>query len=77
MINATILTEGSKEKGMGHIIRCKSIADALFKKQIKPTFLLNGTEDAKSLLEDYEVKIIDWIDKIDEIGKQDIIIVDS
>ena len=46
-----IITEGSKNTGFGHITRCLSLYQAFKKRGILPTFIINGDNSFKYLLD--------------------------
>lgn len=80
-INVTILTEGGKNVGFGHITRCTAICEAFEEIGIKPLWVINGDKSVKSLLFDKNFIIFDWIREhrmlIEKIRNSNIVIIDS
>jgi N-acetyl sugar amidotransferase len=76
-----ILTEGGKEIGLGHVVRCTSLCQAFEEKGIKPVFIVNGDGSVKEFVADREIRIQNWIrewfDILEEIKGADIVIIDS
>ena len=76
-MKVVILTEGGKDMGFGHVSRCSSILQAFEKYDISPKFIVNGDESVKAILTDIDVEIINWLNDLSIISKEDIVIVDS
>ena len=76
-MNVIILTEGGKDIGFGHVARCSSIYQAFEQFNIVPRFIINGDDSVKSILPDFNVDIIKWVEDLSVISKADIVIVDS
>lgn len=76
-----ILTEGSKQIGLGHITRCLSLCQAFEEKGILPEFIINGDETAEEFLKGERHKILDWTfnegKALDYVKEADIVIIDS
>lgn len=76
-----IITEGGKDIGFGHIIRCLSLYQAFEGKGIKPKFIINGDNDIECLLNGANYQLLNWIKKADKVFKltknADIAIIDS
>lgn len=74
-----ILTEGSKDIGLGHITRCMSIYQAFERYDFEPIFIVNGNESVASGLGD--IFVFDWINEseelFDRLENADIVIIDS
>ncbi len=60
-MEVVILTEGGKDYGYGHVARCSSIHQAFEHYNISPKFIVNGDESIKSIVQDMNVEIIDWL----------------
>lgn len=77
----SIITEGNKETGLGHLTRCISLYQAFEERNIIPKIYLNGDSTAFPFLEDINHEFIDWLNNQDELFKKiknsDAIIVDS
>jgi UDP-2,4-diacetamido-2,4,6-trideoxy-beta-L-altropyranose hydrolase len=80
-MKVTIVTEGSKFIGFGHITRCTSLYQAFEEKDILPVFIINGDGTVKDLLYDKHYEIFNWLDNknklFDSIRDADIVIIDS
>lgn len=80
-MNITILTEGGKDIGFGHIARCIALYQAFEEREIIPEFIVNGNNSIKDLLKDRNYQIFDWLKKKNKlfgiIDKTDITITDS
>lgn len=80
-MNVFILTEGSKQIGLGHITRCLSLCQAFEEKGILPEFIINGDETAEEFLKGERHKILDWTfnegKALDYVKEADIVIIDS
>ena len=76
-----ILTEGSINKGFGHVTRCTSLYQAFDKKGIVPEFLVNGDETVNALLKGTNHKVFNWMKEQGRLSNlikhAEIIIVDS
>jgi len=57
----SILTEGGKDIGFGHITRCVSLCEAFEKKGIKPEFIINGDDSISKLLKGKKYRIFNWL----------------
>ena len=49
-MKVTILTEGGRDTGYGHITRCTSVYQAFEERGIKSQLIVNGDETIKNLL---------------------------
>lgn len=76
-MDVVILTEGGKNFGFGHVARCSSIYQAFLKRNIKSKFIINGDDSVKSILDDIDFKIKDWLEDISFLNSSDIVIIDS
>lgn len=56
----TIITEGGKSFGFGHITRCISIANQFKKNNFHVQFIINGDESLHNILKDESFVIFDW-----------------
>lgn len=57
----TIITEGGRVSGFGHITRCMSIADCFQEHGFLIKFVINGDDSIYSVLEERRVIMCDWI----------------
>ena len=73
-MQVVILTEGGKDYGYGHVARCSSIYHAFNHYNIFPRFIVNGDDSVKSILQDIDVELKDWLN---ESFKEDIVVIDS
>lgn len=76
-----IVTEGSANKGFGHITRCTSLYQAFKEKGVLPEFIVNGDESVKELLEGLNYKIFNWLKKSESLFNllqtTDTVVIDS
>ncbi len=76
-----IVTEGSKDIGLGHITRCTSLYQAFREKGAEPEFIANGDEFAERLLIGKRYRLFNWPAEskklFDIISGADIVIIDS
>lgn len=76
-----IFTEGVGDKGSGHVTRCLSITQAFQERGVSVSFYLNAGESVVGVLEGTDHKVVDWLERRDEVLKEvngaDIAIVDS
>lgn len=77
----SIITEGNKETGIGHLTRCIALYQVFEERNIIPTIYLNGDETVKPFLNEINYEMIDWVQNQDiifrKIKDSDAIIVDS
>lgn len=80
-VKVCIITEGSGKIGFGHITRCSGLYEAFSNKGIHPLFILNSDESTRSLLNEKESLIFDWLKNrqrlLNLIENMDIVIIDS
>lgn len=80
-MKTVILTEGSSKIGIGHIMRCSSIYQALNYRGAEPLFVVNGDESVAGLLADYNSEVFDWLGErgrlFELLGATDACIIDS
>ena len=78
-MRATILTEGGKHFGLGHIYRCEAIIQALKTLSIDCTFIINGDSSIPELNLKTEFILQNWQMDFENIldSKGDIVILDS
>lgn len=76
-MNVFIFTEGGKDIGFGHVARCSSIYQAFKKRNISPKFIINGDNSVKSILNNINFKIDNWLNNISYLNSSDIVIIDS
>lgn len=72
-----ILTEGGKNYGFGHVARCSSIYQAFTKRNISPIFIINGDDSIKSILDNIDFKIDNWLNNLPLFNSSDIVLIDS
>lgn len=80
-MKVTILTEGGRDIGFGHITRCISLADIFERKGIDTHFVVNADDSVRPLLKRRSYCLLNWFDRKTELFKivkgADIVIVDS
>lgn len=80
-MKVSIITEGFRNTGYGHITRCISLYQAFQERKIFPTLYVNGDEKSKKFLINFNYEIIDWLNHpaqlIKKIINSDILIIDS
>jgi UDP-2,4-diacetamido-2,4,6-trideoxy-beta-L-altropyranose hydrolase len=80
-MNVYILTEGGNKKGFGHITRCLSLIQAFNKKNIFPTFYIDGDNKIESFVSYRKTIFSNWIHDEEKIlsliTSSDIVIIDS
>ncbi|WP_457642746.1 UDP-2,4-diacetamido-2,4,6-trideoxy-beta-L-altropyranose hydrolase [Persephonella sp.] len=80
-IKVSILTEGSKNIGFGHVTRCLSLYQAFEEKGIKPELIINGDDSVSDLVKDTNYELINWLEKQNQIlyrlQDRDIVVIDS
>ena len=80
-MNVTIITEGGRNIGFGHIARCFALYQTFKEKGMAPKFVINGDDSIKSFLEGEKCRIFNWLkerNKLLEIIKNtEIVIIDS
>lgn len=73
-----IVTEGGSNIGLGHIVRCLSLAQAFEQRGIDTEFVVYGDAMVKDLLRDKNYTLIDWLKKgIDVLPDSRMTVVDS
>ena len=76
-----IVTEGGKDIGFGHVMRCVALSQAFQEKDISPELIINGDKTIDDLLKGTRHTIFDWLKKEDELSGyikgSDIVIIDS
>lgn len=55
-----VLTEGGREFGFGHVVRCKTIADSLAKYGFVAYFVIDGDDSLWSFLSGVDGCLFDW-----------------
>ncbi|MEJ5227564.1 UDP-2,4-diacetamido-2,4,6-trideoxy-beta-L-altropyranose hydrolase [Thermodesulfovibrio sp.] len=74
-------TEGGENIGIGHITRCLSLCQAFEEINGQCQFVIRGNKELCKILENREIKFLDWINELDtfekEISYSDIIVIDS
>jgi len=74
----TVITEGGKELGFGHITRTIAIVSAFKNYNIK--FIINGDESVDFVLNDFNYELFDWLNNkeiISRLKDSDLILLDS
>lgn len=76
-----ILTEGGSAIGLGHVVRCLSIAEAFENMKIIPIFMLKGEKDVVDDVHKVNLREIDWVNNgkniLEELAGADIVLIDS
>lgn len=76
-----ILTEGGRNIGAGHLIRCVALYQAFKENGIVPEFIVNGDETVEGILSETKHSIFNWLKEkerlVDTIKGSDIAIIDS
>ncbi len=79
--NLSIITEGGKKYGFGHITRCLSIEKQFQQYNFQSNFIINGDESIGPFLKTSAYVIYNWIEKQDElltqISDSSLILIDS
>lgn len=55
-----ILTEGGRERGLGHVARCRAIADAVEEVGVKTRFVIEGDESVRAVVGGARWEMRDW-----------------
>jgi len=80
-MKVSILTEGGKHVGFGHIARCVSIFEAFSEVGVVADFIINGDETVEEPLRDIKHRHLNWLDEDKEVFKiaenSDAVIIDS
>jgi len=80
-MNVWILTEGGRERGLGHVVRCRAIADALEEVGVRPCFVVEGDDSTEAVLGSSQSETREWIREparlADVVGRETIVLVDS
>jgi len=80
-MKALIVTEGGRDVGFGHVMRCVALSQAFEEKGISPELIINGDETIGDLLKETEHRVFNWLKDENEllacIKKADTIIIDS
>ena len=74
----TIITEGSKNLGFGHITRTISIVSAFKNYNIK--FIINGDKSIQNILKNFDYELFNWLDDdklLSKLKNSDLILLDS
>jgi UDP-2,4-diacetamido-2,4,6-trideoxy-beta-L-altropyranose hydrolase len=58
-----IITEGGKNIGLGHIMRCISIYQAFEEAEIQSQLIVNGDETVEEQLKDKNCEVFDWLNE--------------
>ncbi len=77
----SILTEGGRNIGFGHVTRCISIWQGFEEAGIQPLLIVNGDETVRELLKNNECKIFNWLNDrqalFDIVRGADVVFIDS
>jgi len=60
-LKVTILTEGGRDTGYGHITRCTSVYQAFEERGIIPQFIIHGDGNLQNMLKGNRYKFFDWL----------------
>ena len=81
MMRILILTEGGKGIGLGHVVRCVALCQALEERNFKPELFINGSDVVLDSLEARKYQYLNWLQERNKIFKiikgVDVVIVDS
>jgi spore coat polysaccharide biosynthesis predicted glycosyltransferase SpsG len=61
-VKVTLLTEGGRDIGYGHITRCASIYEAFEEIGKQSQLIVNGDETIENLLKGKKYKVLNWLD---------------
>jgi len=79
-VKVTILTEGGKGTGYGHITRCTSVYQAFEERGISPQFIINGDQTIAGLLKDKRHRFFDWLNStelLQILNNPNVVFIDS
>lgn len=80
-MNVSIITEGGRRIGLGHITRCVSLSQAFELRGIEPNIIVNGDDTILDLLGERRIYVFDWLKEKEKLFKllkdAEIVIVDS
>lgn len=80
-MKAIFFTEGGKQFGFGHIVRCAALQEAFEEKGIASELIVNADNTVKGLLKGVNFRLRDWLKNQDRalrmIDKEDVVIIDS
>ena len=81
MKKVLILTEGGRNIGYGHLVRCLSLCQAFEAGDIKTEFIVNGENSIKDILRDRTVTVLNWVEEHRQLEQTvkdaDAVLVDS
>ena len=81
MMDVLFITEGGRNKGCGHLIRCLSLCQAFEERGIQPEFVISGDDSARQILKDRKLRYFNWVKNFHQLVRMainvDIIILDS
>jgi len=75
-----ILTEGGREHGFGHIIRCLTLANYCLENDLEYQFYVDGDESAHKIIKQHNGTLVDWKRDCfikENINHEDTVFVDS
>jgi len=80
-MRVSILTDGGKDVGFGHVARCMALYQGFEEEGITPELLINGDETVKDLLKGINYSIFDWAREEEKtfsiIDRATVVIIDS
>lgn len=80
-MDVLFITEGGRDKGCGHLIRCLSLCQAFEERGIQPEFVISGDDSVRKILEDRKLRLFNWVKNFHQLARMandvDIIILDS
>ncbi|MCP5105627.1 MAG: UDP-2,4-diacetamido-2,4,6-trideoxy-beta-L-altropyranose hydrolase [bacterium] len=81
MKNVLILTEGGRNIGYGHLVRCLSLCQAFEAEDINTQFIVNGDDSINDILRDRTFRVLNWIEEHRQleqtVNQADAVLVDS
>lgn len=60
-MKVTVFTEGGRSAGLGHMMRCVSLCQALEERGVDPRIIINGRTALKRFTEFKNIQFLDWI----------------
>ncbi len=80
-MKVVFITEGGKNFGFGHVVRCAALLEAFNERGIESEFIVNADDTVNGILENIKHHKLDWLASnrkvLRTIGKHDIVIIDS
>lgn len=76
-----VLTEGSRNQGLGHIIRCLALCESFIDMGIDPYIYVNSEDNLKDIFAGFSYEVINWLKDsgyiFKKVSNSDIVIIDS